>query len=219
MGVTEQKPVIVGIAGSPRRSNTEALLSVALEAAEGCGAETRLISLVGKTILPCLGCYRCADEDGNDAYFCQRHKDTDDMHEIYRDICAADALLIASPVYFGTVSGQVKTVMDRCMPFFGGFKHGDILNGKLGGALAVGIKPHGGQELTIRTIHGFFLHLGMIVIGPSAPHLYCSYGGAGVEQSPRRRSVLADEKAVASAKDVGARIAKILTGVSALAPR
>lgn len=212
MGPAERKPVILGISGSPRRSNTQALLAASLEAAQECGAETRLISLAGKTIKPCIGCYRCADEDGDDAFFCQKHKGTDDMHAIYGDICDADALLIASPVYFGTVSGQVKVMMDRFMPFFGGFKHGDLLNGKLGGGLAVGIKHHGGQELTIHAIHTFYLHLGMIVVGPKAPHLYCSYGGAGTAPTDEKREVLRDAKAVASARDVGARIAKILVG-------
>jgi multimeric flavodoxin WrbA len=217
MASTAGRPLILGIAGSPRKNNTEAMLSTALDAAAERGVETRFVSLAGKRIEPCLGCYRCA-EGGNDAYFCQRHKDKDDMHAIYASICEADALLIASPVYFGTVSGQIKVMMDRFMPFYGDFKHGGTLTGKLGAALAVGIKPHGGQELTIRTIHGFFLHLGMIIVGPAQPHLYCSYGGAGVEQSDKRRSVLTDERATGSSVDIGARIATLLLESPVLTP-
>lgn len=208
MGAAQRKPMVLGISGSPRRNNTEALLSTALAAAEKQGVRTKLISLAGKRILPCLGCYKCRESDG-DSFVCMTHKDADDMNAIYSDICEADALMLASPVYFGTVSGQIKTVMDRFMPFYGGFHLGDKLTGKPGAGLAVGIKVHGGQELTIRTIHGFFLHLGMMVVGPSAPHKYCSYGSAGVEQTPEKKSVLKDESAVASAIDIGTRLARI----------
>jgi multimeric flavodoxin WrbA len=166
--------------------------------------------LAGKTIRPCLGCYRCQPADGDERYFCQQHKDRDDMHQIYPELVAADALIIASPVYFGTVSAQTKLFMDRMMPFHHAFKFGGIFDGRPGGALSQGLRYHGGQELTINTIHTFFLHLGMVVVGTSGPK-YCHYGGAGVELSDEKASILQDEEAVDSARNVASRIAKMLT--------
>ena len=98
---------ILGICGSPRRGgNTEVLLKEALKGAEEVGVEVEEIFLRDKTISPCLEIYGCK-EDG-------RCVIEDDFHEVAEKMVRADALILASPIFFYTVSAHTKMLMDRC---------------------------------------------------------------------------------------------------------
>jgi multimeric flavodoxin WrbA len=97
---------IVGILGSPRKKgNTEILLDVALEEAQKIGVQVSKISLRDKVIAPCNGCYKCT-ETGKCVV-------KDDMQGLYKKILESDGILWATPVYFWSMSGQTKIVMDR----------------------------------------------------------------------------------------------------------
>jgi multimeric flavodoxin WrbA len=102
---------ILGICGSPRRGgNTEVLLEEALKGAHGAGAEVEEIFLRDKTISPCLEIYGCK-KDG-------RCVIEDDFHEVAEKMVQADALILASPIFFYTVSAHTKMFMDRCQSFW-----------------------------------------------------------------------------------------------------
>jgi multimeric flavodoxin WrbA len=102
---------ILGICGSPRRGgNTEVLLKEALRGAEEAGAEVERIFLRDKTISPCLEIYGCK-EDG-------RCVIEDDFQEVAEEMVGADALILASPIFFYTVSAHTKMLMDRCQSFW-----------------------------------------------------------------------------------------------------
>ena len=97
---------IVGILGSPRKGgNTEILLDVALEEAEQNGVSVDKILLRDKVISPCDGCMKCV-KTGKCAV-------KDDMGEIYQKMLESDGILWATPVYFWSMTGQTKVVMDR----------------------------------------------------------------------------------------------------------
>jgi multimeric flavodoxin WrbA len=97
---------IVGILGSPRKNgNTEILLDVALEEARKNGALVSKISLRNKSVAPCNGCLKCV-KTGTCVI-------KDDMGEIYKKMLESDGIVWASPVYFWSMSGQTKIVMDR----------------------------------------------------------------------------------------------------------
>ena len=97
---------IVGILGSPRKNgNTEIILDTALEEARNNGVLVSKISLKGKAIAPCNGCLKCSEKG--------KCVIKDDMQEIYKKIVESDGILWASPVYFWSMSGQTKIVMDR----------------------------------------------------------------------------------------------------------
>jgi multimeric flavodoxin WrbA len=102
---------ILGICGSPRsEGNTEVLLKEALRGAREAGAEVEEIFLRDKTISPCLEIYGCK-EDG-------RCVIEDDFHEVADQMVRADALIVASPIFFYTVSAHTKMLMDRCQSFW-----------------------------------------------------------------------------------------------------
>jgi len=100
---------ILGIKGSPRkRSNSTALLEQLLAGAKG--AETQVITPWELEIRPCLACDGCID-DG----LCVI---SDDYQRVYEQILSCDALVLATPIYFGAVSAQVKSLVDRCQSFW-----------------------------------------------------------------------------------------------------
>lgn len=98
---------IVAIYGSPRRhGNTASLLAEAVAGAKAGGASVKQIVLRDKKISPCLEIYGCR-KSGECAIL-------DDFQEVRDAILAADALMLATPVFFYTVSAHVKALMDRC---------------------------------------------------------------------------------------------------------
>ncbi len=97
---------ILGISGSPRRhGNTEILLDRALDGASQAGAVVEKIVVSELCIGPCRGCFRCI-KNGVCAI-------RDDMRLVYRKLDEADGIILASPVYFGSISSQLKTMIDR----------------------------------------------------------------------------------------------------------
>ena len=97
---------ILAVAGSPRRGgNSDALLQQAIIGAERAGATTELVVLSQLNIRPCAGCERCF-ADG-------RCVVEDDYQTLYDKVLEADAVMLASPVYFTNVSGWVKAFIDR----------------------------------------------------------------------------------------------------------
>jgi hypothetical protein len=97
---------VVGIAGSPRRGgNTETLLDKAIEGASSAGAEIRKIILNELSFVPCQECDVLKD-DGSCVI-------EDDMRQVYRETLRADAIIVASPIFFGSVSAQTKMMIDR----------------------------------------------------------------------------------------------------------
>lgn len=99
--------LVVGLVASPRKGmSTDTLVRRALEGARAAGAETGLIYLNDLEIRPCQACPR-PPETG----FCVYR---DGMDEIYRVLMTADGLVVGTPAYYGSVSAQLKLVIDRC---------------------------------------------------------------------------------------------------------
>lgn len=75
------------------------------------------------------------------------------------DLLEYDGLILGSACYFATVTGRMKVFMDATYPLRG------KLDGKVGGAFTASEHIAGGNEMTLRTIHDFFLFHGMIIQG------------------------------------------------------
>jgi len=98
---------VIGIAGSPRRGgNTELLLDSVMAGAREAGSETKTIILCDLDIHPCRHCDGCLQ-----AGKCVVQ---DDMQPIYEDLVNADGIVIASPMFFMSLSAQAKAMIDRC---------------------------------------------------------------------------------------------------------
>jgi multimeric flavodoxin WrbA len=140
---------VLGIMGSPRiKGNTDLLLDEALKGAQSRGAETEKIIADKLKIAPCQEYYACL-KDGICAI-------RDAMDDLYPKILAADAIIIASPIFFYTVSAQLMPLISRCQALWAKkyvLKNLDIPV-KKGAFIAVGAtrgaKLFDGPKLTIK---------------------------------------------------------------------
>jgi len=98
---------VLGIMGSPRiKGNTDLLLDEALEGGQSQGAEVEKIIVDKLKIAPCREYYGCL-RDGNCVI-------RDDMDDIYPKLLTADTIIVASPIFFYGLTGQLKALIDRC---------------------------------------------------------------------------------------------------------
>ncbi len=105
-------PMVVGILGSPcLEGNTARLLDAVLEGAKASGCDVERLDLARMKIHPCFECRECDSGKG-----CARGND--DMGQIYARIRSADAIVLASPIFFMGVSAQAKAMIDRCQCFW-----------------------------------------------------------------------------------------------------
>ena len=205
---------VLGICGSPvKGGNTEVFLNESLKAAASVGdVETDLITLAGKDIKDCRHCNWCLvkQEEGK---FCAQQ---DDMVDIYPELLKADALLLASPVYVGRLSGYMACFSDRLRLFALGKVYHSRLKNKVGGALTVGWRRNAGLETTLLSLVFTFSMMEMIPVGPhhgvgsllGAAGL-ASEGGTGKFNPEDKLGVLRDEHGLKGARSVGKRVAEI----------
>jgi len=98
---------ILSIYGSPRRNgNTSLLLKKAVQGAIEAGAEVEEVVLRDLKMSPCLEIYACKKTG--------RCVVQDDFQKVYDKLLACHGLMLASPIFFYTVSAHTKILMDRC---------------------------------------------------------------------------------------------------------
>lgn len=147
--------MIIGVCGSPRDQTTEYVLKEALRMIGERGFETKFWTVKGNWIDYCAHCD-----------YCLKNKECvvqDDMQELYALLTEAKGIILATPVYNGGVSAQIKTVMDRTRALVAADKN--VFKGKVGMAIAVGGDRNGGQEFALMQIHIFYIINGMIPVG------------------------------------------------------
>jgi multimeric flavodoxin WrbA len=98
------------IMGSPRlNGNTHSIASAVLEGLKSHGVQTALVRLSERNIGYCRGCKSC--------YQTGDCVQDDDVKQIVSDMLCADLVIVASPSYWGDVTAQLKTLLDRCTPY------------------------------------------------------------------------------------------------------
>lgn len=102
------KNVLV-ISSSPRKGgNSDLLCDQFIKGAQEAGHHTEKISLREQKINYCTGCGVC-----NDTHRCVQK---DDMAALLDKLVQADVIVLATPVYFYSMDGQLKTFIDRTVP-------------------------------------------------------------------------------------------------------
>ena len=140
---------------------TEFLVQEALRIARNeYEAETGYFSAKGKELKFCIHCDFCIKTKEGCV-----HKD-DISAELYDKMVWADAWVIGTPVYQGTVSAQTKTIMDRCRAIAA--RDPTAFLNKVGMGIAGGGDRIGGQEPSIQTILNFYVINRMIPVGGGA---------------------------------------------------
>ena len=102
---------VMAFNGSPRKKwNTATLLEKALEGAASQGADTDLIHLYDLRYTGCKSCFACKTK-GSKSY--GRCAGRDDLTPILDQVAEADGIVLGSPIYYGTVSGEMKSFIER----------------------------------------------------------------------------------------------------------
>ncbi len=149
------------VLGSPRKNGNSATL--ARETAEGirtAGSECESFFIHKMNIKPCDGCDSCRKNIEDPCII------DDDMQIIYPKLRQADVLVIASPVYFATVSAQTKLFMDRCYALGGPVD--SALKGKRIGTILTYEDPDpfvSGAVNALRTFQDVYNYVGATIIG------------------------------------------------------
>ena len=134
---------IVILNGSPRRNgNTSALVRAFSDGAEKAGNTVKEFFLDAMDIHGCKGCF-----GGHSSKECPCVQQ-DDMREIYPAVKACDVVVLASPLYYWMLSGQLKTALDRLFALEEG--DGNLLRGNgRACALLMAAEGHGFDDAVL----------------------------------------------------------------------
>ena len=101
---------VIGIAGSARKSgNSTTLMQGVLRGAARDGHDTRIVYLNELVFKGCQGCAKCSTTG--------KCILVDDLTPVLEELKLAEGWVLATPIYFDSVSGQLKTFFDRCRTF------------------------------------------------------------------------------------------------------
>ncbi len=176
------------INGSPKKDgNLAQLLNTIQEEARGRKAKAEIMNVhpvVEKQDQPF--CRACSSPCAGVCY-----RDTE-LEELYERVKLADALVLGSPVYFGTVSAQLKAFWDKTRKL----RTDKVMINKVGAAVSCGAARFGGQETTLKALYDMMLIQGMILVGDgqeeadAGHHGVCSQQPSEEDDFARKRALI-----------------------------
>ena len=185
-------PKVIGIVGSPREGgNTEILVREALKIIANEGISTELVLLSKKKIAPCNACGFCKKEEGACSI-------EDDFQEIFPKVIDSDGMILASPVYFGSCTPEMKAFIDR-VGYCARMMKEPPFKRKVGGPIVVARR--GGQNFTMAQLMYFFLINGMIV--PGSTYWNIAFGR-------QKGDVLKDEEGLETIREFAGNVAWLI---------
>ncbi len=103
----------IAVNGSPRKKwNTATVLEKALEGAALEGAKGEMFHLYDLKYKGCISCFACKTKNGESYGKCAVK---DELTSVLERINRADIILLGSPIYFGTVTGEMRSFMERLL--------------------------------------------------------------------------------------------------------
>lgn len=202
---------LLGVCGSPvTEGNAWQMLEEAMRAADGeAGVTCEIVTLAGRKLTDCRQCNWCFKKQTNEL----RCVTDDDVTELYAKMEEAHGIIMATPVYFGRLSGYLATLIDRMRPYVHGNVSRGMLRNKVGAAMAVSWFRAGGGEMAIATIYQFFFAVNMVIASPdlglTGTMAYSSLAGLGGREGDDRLLVQKDIFGMASARSTGARVIEL----------
>jgi multimeric flavodoxin WrbA len=190
-GAKSKKVVI--LMGSPRRKgNTAVLCERIARGAADAGAQVDSFYLHGMKIAPCSACEAC-HRPGSTGCVIQ-----DDMQRLYPELRSADAIVLASPIYWFTMSAQIKTAVDRCYALLSAEGGHEFRGKRVGLAFAYGGDDplDSGCVNAIRSFQDAFRFIRADIVG-------MVYGSAAKEGDIR-----ADSNVMDAAAELGKKLAE-----------
>jgi multimeric flavodoxin WrbA len=117
---------LIAFNGSPRKGwNTATMLKHAVEGAAAAGAETETVHLYDLQYKGCRSCFACKTKGGKSYGKCSMK---DDLAPVLQRVEEADAIILGSPIYWGRVTGEMASFMDRLLfPYLVYANYGETL--------------------------------------------------------------------------------------------
>ena len=189
---------VIALNGSPKaKGNTSIALDIVCTKLQENGIDTEILQVGGKIYNPCKVCMRCRKE--KDGYCHGYTNDSEDVLNQYLEkIYNAQGLIIGSPVYFGSITPEVKAFIDRagyCSRGGGS----NLIKRKVCAPVAV-VRRHGANE-TLAQITNFYALSEAIVP-------YSTYWNFAIGREPGE--ILNDEEGVGTLKNLGENMAWLL---------
>jgi multimeric flavodoxin WrbA len=183
----------IGIVGSPRKNgNTTFLVNEALKIIESEGIETAVIHLSGRKIDPCNGCLRCKKEK-------KCVLKGDDFEFVFSEMKKADGIILASPVYFGSATSQITSLLHRAA--YVQRQTGEYFSGKIGGPIVVARRA--GHNFTLAQLLLWYFINDMIVVGSS-------YWNVGIAGSAGKRDMESDTEGIDTIRHFAKSMAHVM---------
>jgi multimeric flavodoxin WrbA len=212
---------ILGVSWSPRHGNTDIQVQEALDAAAQLpGVTTEFYSVAGKKIGPCKSTYACERKPKPDR-LCHCYKPSDDdFFEIANLVTQADGIIFGCPVYWMSVTSELKAFQDRAMSVE---MLGFPWRNKVAGFLTCAWDRNGGQEHTIREMLNWaMMHDFMVVgVGPERPERSIGgyIGGMAIQGAPfpdeDLDAIRQDEVGMFATRCIGWRVAEMTKVIKA----
>ncbi len=131
---------IIAVCGSARKQgNTATMLRQVLEGAKSVGAQSEFVNLFDLNFKDCISCYACKLKNSKSFGHCTVN---DELKPVLERIEQSDVIVLGSPVYYGNLSGQMRSFTDRLL-----FQYLDY------GHLAKGPKPKNFKTALIATMN------------------------------------------------------------------
>jgi multimeric flavodoxin WrbA len=187
---------VLAINGSPRlNGNTTALINVVFEELKIAGIETEMVQIGYQSMSGCKACYACKTMKSNTCIFYD-----DIFNELFAKCIEADAILLASPVYVGGMTSNLKAFIDRaCLVN----RANDQPLKRKPGAAIVAVRRNGALE-TFNAINNFFTISQMLIVGST-------YWNQGIGREPGE--VLQDQEGIQTMKVLGQNMAWVIEKV------
>jgi multimeric flavodoxin WrbA len=180
----------VAVNGSPKKNgNTYELLNLVSEPLREAGWESKILQVGGTGIKPCRACFRCHKLKNNSCAL-----EADSFNEIMPELVRADAIVLGSPTYFGSLTPEMKSLIDRAGIVSSA--NGGLFRGKVGAAVAAARRA--GAMAVVDAMNRFFLISGMVA--PGSTYWNMAFGLMPGE-------VLKDTEGVGNMKNIGKMIA------------
>ena len=189
---------VIGIAGSLRaRSNTLDYVKTGLKVLEKKGIKSELISLRGKEIKPCNGCYDCVKKG-----YCTIKGD--DFNDILDKMRTAEGIILGSPVYLSSVVPQMMALLARAT--FVAYWNDKFFSGKVGGPITVARRA--GHNLAFSQLLLWFFINGITVPGST-------YWNVGMAGAGGARDAEKDEEGLATVINFAHNMADVMQKIFA----
>lgn len=183
---------VVALNGSPRLiGNTSTAINIVLDELEKEGIETEHIQLYESSVIPCNDCGSC-DIRGDGRCI----NENDPVNDYIESVLRADAVILASPTYYGSMTAQMKMILERIGLSSATASSGNQLRRKIGSAIVV--QGHHGGDMVYSELVNFMLENGMIVCSPSSRTIL---------NGEKPSAIMEDKRGIRSLKDMGREIA------------